>query len=545
MFQALDRFMVIANQIGSYKHDATPQPFTRAYLDAPNFQSLFRQADLDECHLFTKSTHAAPLPVAPVQTVAPIPPAHGTAIERVKVPMATPLRKSKMPAYMQSREQPGPEVYFSAMLKIMSKYAGVRDQSNTAAAVERSLEECAEIRDDIEAIEEMLDGLPGGIPATPKATLKDEERRHRQLQARRAQIARRTDALREQLARNTRSAIAHTLPDDSDGEDDDDDDDETSVWVPRTAPGSARSNLLDEDMDDVGDTTLESPLAKRTPGTFKAFAHRSGSPTPGSEEIDGEEEEEEEPETAPVKEPSPAPSRPLFSFQRLQQRTQQSALALAARRSAPRTPPPREPEPETTAEIGETTLDSEADSTVVLAAPPSTPPPRDEDSVPRAPPSTAKRKRLEVLTAPDAPRIIRRIWQTMGEVLEGDGNGVSDEATIVVLERLATPALAVAFDSAVRDTTPLQNRLIARLLLSLLRSDGPPRHTVPLAMIKAELAAAVVAITAADDAAAAEQMPTEESSSLSTKAVYACVAKRCIRIDRATREQRVGFDLPA
>jgi len=162
-----------------------------------------------------------------------------------------------------------------------------------------------------------------------------------------------------------------------------------------------------------------SPLAKRTPRAKSAATRdRSLSPTPTSSS------------SAAQKEATPPAPRPLFNFTR-------RPRIVPGPKTPPRTAPDPDYEPpsppaaeQDDAPDPDVSIDSEMtdESTVMLAAPPATPP-RDPNAPQRPPPSTAKRKRVEVLGLPDVPRITKRIWDTMGEVLS-EGTGTPADADL-------------------------------------------------------------------------------------------------------------------
>lgn len=269
-----------------------------------------------------------------------------------------------------------------------------------------------------------------------------------------------------------------------------DDAEEESFWVPKTAAASDSDSLLDEELDVGGDSTIldaGSPLAAKHYALPPAAppAARFHLPVPAMDDADDADEAE-----------------------------------------------------------------TEGDSTVMLdrppPAPPSTPPsaPRDEDFVP---PSTV-RQRAKV--TPETERMVSKIWATLRDVLapKSDAPFSARETMYVALAlrtRMHSPAARSALLEALSSTAPppgddassasssgteLHQRLCARLLLALLRAPG---NAVPLADLKAELAAAVVALG----------VTGLDAEGANVKAVYACVAKKAIRIDRGSREQLVRFAL--
>jgi len=155
LYSHLDRLAVTASKISNFELDDPPQPITRALLDGA-VTALFRHADADECNLFTKNTHSSAAHATNVAATSAVPPTAiaGAAVARHAIPMATPLRKTNAPLYMQQpREQPGPEVYYKAALKYVDKYAAFRDLAATRAKIESALSKVEELRDEIDEAE--------------------------------------------------------------------------------------------------------------------------------------------------------------------------------------------------------------------------------------------------------------------------------------------------------------------------------------------------------------------------------------------------------
>ncbi|EJD51095.1 hypothetical protein AURDEDRAFT_181906 [Auricularia subglabra TFB-10046 SS5] len=479
LFDDVDRFARSAQRLrettaGAVKRDsqALGGPFATAVLDVP-LAELFRNADAAECALFVRSGA----------------PSDG-AFARKAVATATPLRPRRKE---QQKETPA-EVYLEAALKYIDRYQSLKDLSEPRAAVVQQLQHIRDTRKRISDMQAQLEALEAGEGVPAKTSAKDEEKKLRQLQTRAAQMARRRDALREQLARATRATIANApvphavdLPESRPSsrlDDDDDDADESVMWAPKT-DGSA-SSLLDEELDIGGDSIMldGSPLKPKS------------KPSPAA--------------------PAPAPFASLTSIFKRSLRHPEHEPS----------PPSKLPPADFDESFGE---DDEADTTITLAAPPAptpiTPatPPRPPSPEQIAPPSTARRRASASLKiTPELERIVSKIWTTLRDVLlpksATDTSPPSPRETLVLLESLAVPS----------SPSTLQQSLTARLLLALLRSET---HAVPLAQLKTELAAAVVASGA------------ESEEGANVKAVYACVAKKCVRIDRATREQLVKFDV--
>ncbi|KDN32978.1 hypothetical protein RSAG8_13934, partial [Rhizoctonia solani AG-8 WAC10335] len=149
----------------------------------------------------------------------------------------------------------------------------------------------------------------------------------------------------------------------------------------------------------------------------------------------------------------------------------------------------------------------------LVEAPPAIPPPEPK---PKAEPPAAKPQQVRV--TPETQANTALIWTTVGKVLVPSSNydppGPDVLETASILQSLSSQSLASS------DPQPI---LTATLLLYLLQNGPSPLPAVRTAL-------------------ADKEKESESANGLGIKALYACVAKKLLKIDRKGREATVRFE---
>ncbi|CUA75825.1 hypothetical protein RSOLAG22IIIB_12021 [Rhizoctonia solani] len=408
------------------------------------------------------------------------------------------------------------DVLLNAALKLVETYGSM---PRAKSHIEDMLDRASEARSRISLLEDELEELKNAEPASTEPdmpSLKDEERAVVKMEAQLNAARRRRDALREQIAQKQRArtnAQSHTnvisTP--------------TAVARTRTRPGGGKirnpflaritSSLADKDPDATtnlsihlaADSASESFLVDQQPPQWAddSMMSRSESVDPGVESIwdgrgeagGGEDEEEEDGEAEgtvvlaipPVVALSP-PTSPVRT-------------APVLRSSIAPTPAPVRPPV------------AAAPPPPIVEPPPAKPPPEPK---PKADAPVAKPQQIQV--TPETQANTALIWTTVGKVLEPSSNydppGPDVLETASILQSLSSQSVASS------DPQPV---LTATLLLYLLQ-NGPS----PLPAIRTALAD--------------KEKDSESASGLGIKALYACVAKKLLKIDRKGREATVRFE---
>lgn len=169
-------------------------------------------------------------------------------------------------------------------------------------------------------------------------------------------------------------------------------------------------------------------------------------------------------------------------------------------------------------------------------------PERDRTPTPKAnqePQTPSHRQKIQITMETEA--VVGKIWVTIGDLIQpgyqypGEGKTLRAKETISALRALAskTPAPSSptlsslsSFSAAPtpRDEPTVQQIQTAQLLLALLMAQ--PSYTLQMNRLK-EIMTGNTSVTGASH----------------TRALYACVAKRLIKIERGKGEQSVKFDI--
>ncbi|OSX66651.1 hypothetical protein POSPLADRAFT_1132375 [Postia placenta MAD-698-R-SB12] len=268
---SVDRICLLAKNIrlnAASCASETAGPFTKAVLHAP-LGDLIRDIDPAELGLFTL--------VAPSKQVPDVDNtgASTSEITRAEFHGATPLKKPPVPKPGRHNPQrPGehePEVYARAAIKYLDRYQSIRPMPRAAEQATRITEHLDVVRESMRKLNDELKQHATADacspPASPKATIRQEEKRIREAQARIRELRKRKDALLKQRA-SARIATPKARPNlqtppPADAQ-------EETFW--NTPAASARTlhftgeSLLDEHVDvgDISGVSFASPLPVRS-----------------------------------------------------------------------------------------------------------------------------------------------------------------------------------------------------------------------------------------------------------------------------------------
>ncbi|KAJ7925161.1 hypothetical protein B0H13DRAFT_2183798 [Mycena leptocephala] len=386
------------------------------------------------------------------------------------------------------RKKQDPEVYAQAAFTYIDRYNTIRPMPRAYAQVVAILDQLAATRENIRALTAALEQIQ---PSELKPLADQEEQRVRDLQARLADLKQRKDAAaaqpkpRKRLLRPKPAAPEPpSTPVQSSSKLDE------TFHTPAAAARTLRftDNLLMDEQVDLADVSISTPVAP-------SRIQERGSIVDNSEDESGEESAEES-----------------------------AAESLDE--------PPEEDDP-----------------TVVLPKPAVTPSESPPTS-PVQPPAidTPKKGKLRVNT--EVERIVAKIWLSAGDLImpghpfdtSGTGSGSKPpraKETIAHLQAIATltptpssPSTTISSLTAPVSTAPTpQQILTAHLLLSLLNTG--PQFSMPLNKVKEMLT------TKASTSGGGGIILGGQST---TRVLYACVAKRLLKIERGG-EQIVKFDV--
>ncbi|KAI6135763.1 hypothetical protein EV401DRAFT_2203365 [Pisolithus croceorrhizus] len=517
-------------------------PFTRAVLDTP-LGDLIRDIDTSELGLFT----LVPPPDAGVRKQPENGPRKGQ-ISRAGFPGATPLRKppTKRDEVTKPKE-PEPEVYAMAALKYLDRYQSIRPMPRARSQVVALTEQLAEVRANIkhlsESLQESASSAPASVPVTQTSSVPEEEKRIHELQDRLAELR-----LQKESLLRAKEPRGHNIP---------------SV--------SSKSNARQGDRD----PSLSAP--SREPDTHEdAFWSTPATPARTlrfSEKLMDEEIKFGDLSTISFESPEPVP-RSVFANLTTGRDTEGEGFDDAGYSTIDDSifdsgkdggdmgldEPPESTLGHTAKEIeihdhggedaGEEEEEDEEEKTVVLSKRPMLPsqsPPPSHTNVSRgsvtdidatAPPVEPHPPRLATNTpklrvTPELERIVAKIWSTVGEVIS-PGNPYSNglkppraKETLAHIQSLAvqSPTPQSPTSSSVSSSTSA---------LSSGPRSGPTAHQINTAQLLHAL------LTAPNFAMQLNKLKVAIGG---TRALYACVAKKLIRIDRSSGEQVVLFDI--
>ncbi|KAF8844765.1 hypothetical protein BDN67DRAFT_1007928 [Paxillus ammoniavirescens] len=499
-------------------------PFTRAVLDT-SLGDLIRDIDASELGLFT----LVPAPDADVRKQ----PENGTRrgeISRVEFPGATPLRKqpTRRDGMFKPKEYE-PEVYAQAALKYLDRYQSIRPMPRARSQVIALIEQLDEARENIKGLNETLQKLtssgPTSAPTSQTSSVTEEERRITDLQNRLVELRNQKDLLlrsnEPQPTGKPKVApkhISNPIPVHSPETESHED----AFWsTSATSPRRLRftDKILEEEPDfgEIAELSFDSPgpapprsvFTSLVPGDNlrdKSFGAQTDDSIFGG--VHAEEEAIESNQQDQSFLPSPEPliieavdEREPVDEPGEEQRTvvlQKTPPSTTPREHLPASPPPANAQP-----------------------------PRTTPLAPGKPPPESSSKTPKVRMTPELERIVTKIWSTVGDIIM-PGNPFSSgtkppraKETLALIQSLATqsPSSVSPTSSSISSLAPVSagptphQVNTAQLLHTLLTA---PKHAMPLNQLKAAIGG--------------------------TRALYACVAKKLIRIDRGGGEQVVLFD---
>ncbi|KAH0827606.1 hypothetical protein J3R83DRAFT_4331 [Lanmaoa asiatica] len=504
-------------------------PFTRAVLDTA-LGDLIRDIDASELGLFT----LVPAPDADVRKQ----PDNGTRrgeISRVEFLGATPLRKQ--PARRDDMFRPKeyePEVYAHAALKYLDRYQSIRPMPRARSQVVAMIEQLDETRKNIEMLNKTLRELTSAGatsgPTPPITGIAEEECRITDLQNRLVELRSQKDAIlrsNEPKPASKLKAVSKSIPKPSLSPSPEPESHEDAFWLTPAAPARTlrfTDRLLEEEPDfaELSKMSFDSP----GPAPKSVFARLAagGSPTGkalgtplegdrlgGPLAHEGEDEDAEEDlhdqsslfEVQLDPEHDPETSVPGALDVEAEEDEERTVILPKAPPSAPSNPLPSlsvDSQPQTISPLTE--AQSPADSSLKVTRVRVTP-------------------ELENIVASvvlPTSFLLCSLERTIGSDMEyRSEKPPRAKETLVLIESLASrsPSPSSPMSSIASATAGLTTHQVntAQLLYALLTA---PNHAMPLNQLKAAIGG--------------------------TRALYACVAKKLIRIDRGGGEQIVLFD---
>jgi hypothetical protein len=488
--------------------------FTTAVLDTA-LGDLIRDIDSSELGLFTL-VH----PPSHVPTESEV----RGVISRVEFSGATPLKKP--PFRRQEMTKPSeyePEVYAQAALKYLDRYHSIRPMPRARSQVQGLINKLDEARRNIRRLSETLQQLtssnPASGPSSQESTAADEERRIQDLQARLNELCKQKDDIlrasnpapkSKPSQKLARAPSPLTLPEAQ----------EEMFW--NTPAASARTlrfteKLMDEEVDinDMSVISFTSPVPRP-----RSVLSSLGLPVDDDPLDHGEHNMGEGDSVLPDISNRPEEELPDSELEVNDVDGEQTVVLNKLPSSLP--PNPALPDD---------------------AMPPETPLSANPDSQTLAPgpPESARKPKIRMVA--EIEKIVVKIWSTVGEIImpghpfdptgsiSGGSKPPRAKETLAHLESLSsqtpspTSPAASSYSSLAPSMIPGQptSQQIAtcRLLLTLLQQPG---FSMSLNKLK-------------------EALAEGGSSAGGTRTMYACVAKKLIKIERGGGEQVVKFDV--
>ncbi|KAG2031292.1 hypothetical protein BDR03DRAFT_972865 [Suillus americanus] len=488
--------------------------FTSAVLNTA-LGDLIRDIDSSELGLFTL--------IHPPSHVPTESEARGV-ISRVEFPGATPLKKP--PSRRQEMTQPReyePEVYAQAALKYLDRYHSIRPMPRARSQVQELINRLDETRRNIrglgETLQQLISSNPASGPSSQESTAADEERRIQDLQARLTELRKQKDDIlrtsnpapkSKPAPRLARAPSPLTVPEVQ----------EEMFWnTPATSARTLRftEKLMDEEVDinDVSVMSFTSPVHRP-----RSVLSTLGLPVDDVSLDNGEHDIGQGDSVMP--DPLNKPEEELLGSE-LEADDGDGEQTVVLKKLPSSLPPKPTPPNGTT--------------------PPETPlPTNSELQTPAAgPPESARKPKIRMNV--EIEKIVVKIWSTVGEIImpghpfdpTGSMSGGSKppraKETLAHLESLSsqTPSPTSPTASSFSSLAPSmitgqptsQQIATCQLLLTLLKQPG---FSMSLNKLKEALA--------------------EGGGSVGgTRTMYACVAKKLIKIERGGGEQVVKFDV--
>ncbi|KAF9222661.1 hypothetical protein BS17DRAFT_175601, partial [Gyrodon lividus] len=491
-------------------------PFTRAVLDT-TLGDLIRDIDASELGLFT----LVPAPDADVRKQTENATRRGE-ISRLEFPGATPLRKqpTRRDGMFKPKEYE-PEVYVRAALKYLDRYQSIRPMPRARSQVIALIEQLDEARENIKKLNETLQELtssePISAPTSQTSGVAEEERRITDLQNRLAELREQKDSLlrsNEPQPTGEPKATSKPIPKPRYVPSPEPESHEDAFWS--TPAASARTlrftdRLLEEEPDfsEAPELSFDSPGPAPARSVFaslaagdhlrdKSFGAQADDSIFGGEDLDAKEEviDSNSQDQSPLLEPESSTTEP-------------------ANEAEPEDEPDEEEKTVVLQKVPSSTED------LPVSRPPSATPLADA----RPPLESSKIPKVRITSELEC--IVTKIWTTVGEIIM-PGNPFSSgtkppraKETLALIQSLAiqSPSSASPGSSSIFSLTPASagptpHQVNTAQLLHVLLTT--PHHAMPLNQLKVAIGG--------------------------TRALYACVAKKLIRIDRGGGEQIVLFD---
>lgn len=513
-------------------------PFTRAVLDTP-LGDLIRDIDTSELGLFS----LVPPPDAGVRKQPENGPRKGE-ISRAGFPGATPLRRlpTKRDEATKPRE-PEPEVYAMAALKYLDRYQSIRPMPRARSQVIALTQQLTEVRANIKHLNETLQQSASSAPSsapTQTSSVAEEENRIHELQDRLAELRLQKESLlrakeprgrhnnpsvssKSNLSPNHRDTSLPTPASDPDTH-------ERAFWsTPSTPARTLRfsEKLMDEEIkfSDVSTISFDSPepVAPSVFANLTTGGGLSGAGFDGSAMDDSIfDSVKDGGDMGLGGQPESALSRPN------EIKIGDHGGGGAGEEEG----------------NGEEEGEGEEKSVVLSKKPllPSQSPPAAHTSSLRAADVDAAVPLVEsrvasnaskVKVTPELERIVAKIWSTVGEIiLPGSpySNGAKPPRAKETLAHIQV--LAVQPPTPQSPTSSSVSSLTS--ILSSGTGGGPTPHQINTAQLLYTLLTAP---------GFAMQLNKLKAAIGGTRVLYACVAKKLIRIDRSSGEQVVHFDV--
>ncbi|KAG9095669.1 hypothetical protein FRC06_009544 [Ceratobasidium sp. 370] len=442
------------------------------------------------------------------------------------------------------------DVLLGAALRIVESYGSM---PRARGHIEQLHDRAAEVRSRISLLEDELDELKTASsalpaePTEPEPSLKDEEISVVRFEAQLAAARRKRDTLRDQLQSKKRARTLHntghtiSTP--------------TAAARTRTRPGAAAAavnskipNPFSRKLSSVADPDSTTNISVHLTGGTSESLVDEGPPAWADDSIlsntthvvEEDDQEEEGGERA-------IPGDSIWEKDDDEDVGADEATVVLAIPPAVEYSPPPSPARGAGTVAPPLRARSSAASVVVselapvpVAAPAPAPAPTPAIA-PVKPPAEVKSKpapqdtKADVKVTPEMEVNTALIWSTVGKVIAPSSNYGTDSPTpgaaetISILQSLASQCFANAPSSpssastlqGIAEPAPAQTILTATLLLYLLR-EGPS----PLPAVRSALA----------------EKEGESAAGLGIKALYACVAKKLLKIDRKGREATVRFE---
>lgn len=500
-------------------------PFTRAVLDTA-LGDLIRDIDTSELGLFT----LIPATNADVRK-QPENGARRGEISRAGFPGATPLRKipTRRNEVLKPKEFE-PDVYARAALKYLDRYQSIRPMPRARAQVIALIEQLDQVRASIkhlnETVEELTSFALATAPETQISSVAEEEERIDGLQNRLAELRLQKESLLQanDLQPRNKSSIScsqskppHPRPSATES-----DPHEEAFWfTPATSARTLRfsEKLMDEDVDfgDVSTISFDSPGPVAPRSVFASLATGRNlddddidiAPTADSVHQQGDVSDEQG-EGAPFNGEN---EEEYVSRQVDISEDEDEEQTVVLRKVAPSPPsqlPDDPPPPTSGTHSGSNEPLVDIQSTTEQAM-----------------------KASKMRITPELERIVAKIWCTVGEIIMPGNSYLKDVKPPRAKETLARIELLAA-------QSPSPQSPSSHSLSSFTSSSssgvatGPTPHQINTAQFLHVL------LTAPNHAMQLNKLKTAIGG---TRALYACVAKKLVRIDRGEAEQIVLFDV--